>query len=99
LLLFFVLDSVSFFITPSSSLSNFLVSKSLLSVIWENEELGAKFKVYPIDEAPIPDDLKAKAREVHNEVVELAVEQDEEALMEYLVSCCCRFSAKYSCYP
>lgn len=56
----------------------------LTAVIWENEELGAKFKVWPLDEAPIPDDLKELARKTHAEVVELAVEQDEEALMDYL---------------
>jgi len=54
------------------------------AVIWENEELGAKFKVWPLDEAPIPDDLKALAATTRAEVIELAVEQDEEALMEYL---------------
>ena len=54
------------------------------AVIWENEELGAKFKVYPIDEAPIPDELKAKTKVVRAEVIELAVEQDEAVLMDYL---------------
>jgi len=54
------------------------------AVIWENEDLGAKFKVYPLADAPIPDELKAKTAEVRAQVIELAVEQDEEALMEYL---------------
>jgi len=54
------------------------------AVIWENEELGAKFKVWPIAEAPIPDELKEKAATYRSEMIELAVEQDEEALMEYL---------------
>jgi len=38
-------------------------------VIWENEELGAKFKVWPLDEAPIPDDLKALAAKTRAEVL------------------------------
>lgn len=54
------------------------------AVIWRDEELGAKFDIYPIDEAPIPDALKEKAKIYRAEVIELAVEQDEEALMEYL---------------
>eukprot|EP01037_Dinobryon_pediforme_P019071 gene19071-19425_t len=40
---------------------------ALTAVIWENEELGAKFKVWPLDEAPIPDDLKQLARKTHAE--------------------------------
>ena len=54
------------------------------AVIWENEELGAKFKVWPLAEAPISDELKAKAAVYRAETIELAVEQDEEVLMEYL---------------
>ena len=54
------------------------------AVIWENEELGAKFKVYPIAEAPVPDELKAKTAEYRARLVELAVEQDEEVLISYL---------------
>ena len=54
------------------------------AVIWENEELGAKFKIWPIAEAPIPDELKEKSKEYRSTLIELAVEQDEEALMAYL---------------
>ena len=54
------------------------------AVIWENEELGAKFKVWPIADAPIPDELKEKTKTYRAEVIELAVEQDEEVLMNYL---------------
>jgi len=54
------------------------------AVIWENEELGAKFKVWPIKDAPIPDELKEKTKTYRAEMIELAVEQDEEALLEYL---------------
>eukprot|EP00595_Chromulina_sp_UTEXLB2642_P002950 CAMPEP_0196764900 /NCGR_PEP_ID=MMETSP1095-20130614/7136_1 /TAXON_ID=96789 ORGANISM="Chromulina nebulosa, Strain UTEXLB2642" /NCGR_SAMPLE_ID=MMETSP1095 /ASSEMBLY_ACC=CAM_ASM_000446 /LENGTH=693 /DNA_ID=CAMNT_0042121707 /DNA_START=249 /DNA_END=2330 /DNA_ORIENTATION=+ len=72
---------------PIGSESNFVGVIDLIAntaIIWENEELGAKFKVYPIDEAPIDDELKAKAATYRAETIELAVEQDEEALMEYL---------------
>jgi elongation factor G len=54
------------------------------AVIWENEELGAKFKVWPLADAPVPEELKALAKKTRAEVIELAVEQDEEALMAYL---------------
>lgn len=54
------------------------------AVIWENEELGAKFKVWPLAEAPIPEELKTKAATYRAELVELAVEQDEETLLAYL---------------
>jgi len=58
----------------------------MTAVIWENEELGAKFKVWPLAEAPAPvdDALRAKAAEYRAQLVELAVEQDEEALLGYL---------------
>ena len=54
------------------------------AVIWENEELGAKFKVWPLADAPVPAELKEKAAKYRAELIELAVEQDEEALMNYL---------------
>jgi len=54
------------------------------AIIWDNEELGATFKVYPVAEAPIPQELKEKAVTYRSKLVELAVEQDEEALMSYL---------------
>jgi len=54
------------------------------AIIWDNEDLGATFKNYPVKEAPIPDDLKSKAAEYRNMIIELAVEQDEDALMAYL---------------
>ena len=41
-------------------------------------------QVWPIADAPIPDDLKKLAAETRAKVIELAVEQDEEALMAYL---------------
>lgn len=56
------------------------------AVIWDNEELGAKFKIYPLSEAPavVTADLKAKAASYRSKLIELAVEHDEEALMGYL---------------
>jgi len=49
------------------------------AIIWNDESLGAKFEV-----TDIPDDLKEKAEEYHEKLVELAVEQDEELLLGYL---------------
>jgi elongation factor G len=49
------------------------------ALIWRDEQLGAKF-----DELEIPDDLKAKAEELHTQLVEMAVEEDEELLSAYL---------------
>jgi elongation factor G len=49
------------------------------AVRWLDESLGAKFEV-----VEIPEDLKAKALEYRTSLVELAVEQDEEALEAYL---------------
>jgi len=58
------------------------------AIVWRGEDLGASFDVIPLDECndvPLVDDeLKAKAAEWHEKIVELAVEQDEEVLMEYL---------------
>ncbi len=45
---------------------------------------GAKFAVYPLAEAPIPDELKAQAAVYRTELVELAVEQDEAVMEAYL---------------
>jgi elongation factor G len=49
------------------------------ALIWHDEQLGAKF-----DEVEVPDDLKAKADELHTQLVEMAVEEDEELLGAYL---------------
>merc|ERR1711935_1250016 len=58
------------------------------AIVWRGEDLGASFDVIPLDECndvPLVDDeLKAKAEEWHEKLVELAVEQDEDVLMEYL---------------
>ncbi|MBN2675894.1 MAG: elongation factor G, partial [Alphaproteobacteria bacterium] len=49
------------------------------AIVWRGEDLGATFDI--ID---IPEDLKAKAAEYREKLVELAVEQDEKALEAYL---------------
>ena len=52
---------------------------SMKAVKWLDESLGAKYEV-----VEIPEDLKSKALEYRTSLVELAVEQDEEALEAYL---------------
>jgi elongation factor G len=49
------------------------------AVVWQNEDLGAKFDV--ID---IPTDLKEKADKYRKELVESAVEEDEKLMEAYL---------------
>jgi elongation factor G len=49
------------------------------ALIWHDEQLGANF-----DEVEIPADLKAKCEELHTQLVDMAVEQDEKTLEEYL---------------
>ncbi len=48
-------------------------------VVWQNEDLGAKFEY--ID---IPEDLKVKANEYRQNLVETAVEEDEKLMEAYL---------------
>ena len=47
-------------------------------VVWQNEDLGAKF-----DYVDIPDDLKDKAKEYRQNLVETA-EEDEKLMEAYL---------------
>ncbi|PUB11486.1 elongation factor G [Yoonia sediminilitoris] len=47
--------------------------------LWQGEDLGASWI-----KAPIRDSLKATADEWRNKLVEAAVEQDDDAMMEYL---------------
>jgi len=58
------------------------------AIVWRGEDLGASYDVIPLDECndiPLVDDeLKAKAAEYHEQLIETAVEQDEDVLMEYL---------------
>jgi elongation factor G len=67
---------------PIGSESEFVGVVDLLSmkaVRWLDESLGAKFEV-----VEIPEDLKSRSLEYRTSLVELAVEQDEEALEAYL---------------
>jgi len=47
--------------------------------VWHEEQLGAKF-----DEVAIPADIKEKCEELHTHLVEMAVEEDEQLLEQYL---------------
>ena len=49
------------------------------AIVWGGEELGAKFDI-----VDIPDDLKSKAEEYRANLIEMAVEQDDEAMEAYL---------------
>ena len=49
------------------------------ALVWGGEELGAKF-----DEVEIPAEYAAKAKEYREKLVELAVEQDDKLLADYL---------------
>lgn len=75
---------------PIGEEENFLGVIDLVAntaVIWKDEGLGASYDVYPLADAPsdqVSDELKATAAEYRAEMVELAVEQDEETMMEYL---------------
>ena len=48
-------------------------------VVWQNEDLGAKF-----DYVEIPEDLKEKANKYRQNLVETAVEEDEKLMEAYL---------------
>jgi len=52
---------------------------TMKAIIWRNENLGAEF-----DYVDIPDDLKERAAEYREKMIETAVEQDEAALEAYL---------------
>jgi elongation factor G len=49
------------------------------AIIWDEESLGAKFH-----DEPIPDDLKTKAEQYRNFLIEAAVELDDDAMAAYL---------------
>jgi elongation factor G len=52
---------------------------AMKALVWHDEQLGAKF-----DEVEIPEEYKAKAEELHTQLVEMAVEEDEKLLEAYL---------------
>src|SRR5262249_57333115 len=49
------------------------------AIIWLDESLGAKFEYHPI-----PDDLKDAAEAARQELIEIAVEQDDHVMEAYL---------------
>ena len=49
------------------------------AIIWLEETLGAKFEV-----VEIPDDMKEKAAEYRAKLIDMAVEQDDEAMQKFL---------------
>ncbi|MEE9434712.1 MAG: elongation factor G [Sphingorhabdus sp.] len=49
------------------------------SITWKNEDLGAEYSY-----GEIPDDLKDKAAEYRERLIELAVEQDDDVMEQYL---------------
>ena len=49
------------------------------AVIWKDESLGAEF-----EDAPIPADLVEKAAEYRKQLIEMAVEMDDDAMEAYL---------------
>ena len=76
---------------PIGSEGDFLGVIDLITmeaVVWRGEDLGASFDRIPLDECndiPLVDDeLKAKAAEWREKLVEIAVELDEDVLMAYL---------------
>lgn len=76
---------------PIGTESDFLGIIDLVTmeaVVWRGEDLGASFDRIPLDECDdiplVDDELKAKAKEWREKLVEVAVEVDEEALMAYL---------------
>lgn len=62
-----------------------LAKRRVQAVTWNGEELGANFDVTPLAESTLVDDeLKESAAEYHEQLVELAVEQDEDVMIAYL---------------
>jgi elongation factor G len=67
---------------PIGAESDFIGLVDLINergIVWKDENLGAEFEY--ID---IPDDLKDKAAEYREKLIELAVEQDDDAMEAYL---------------
>lgn len=65
--------------------TNNVNNNDVQAVTWNGEQLGANFDVTPLAESTLVDDeLKESAAKYHEELVELAVEQDEDVMMAYL---------------
>ena len=78
---------------PIGSEENFAGVVDLVTmeaVIWSGEEMGAKFDRFPVDEAPIDDDLKERAHEYRAELLDLLADQDEEVCFQFTI--CLRYA-------
>ncbi|HYB08902.1 MAG TPA: elongation factor G [Alphaproteobacteria bacterium] len=67
---------------PIGEESNFVGVVDLLrmrAIVWKDETLGAEFEF-----KEIPAELKDKAQQYHDQLVEIAVEQDDSAMEAYL---------------
>ena len=62
-----------------SSLKGLVDLVNQRSIIWSNEDLGASYEF-----GPIPDDMADEAAEYREKLIELAVEQDDDAMEAYL---------------
>lgn len=81
---------------PIGSESNFAGIIDLVAnkaVVWNSESLGAKFESFSLDDKDIrtlvpslSDELLSLAAAKREEMIELAIEQDEEIMLEYLES-------------
>jgi len=83
-----MLDSVPCVVQlPIGSEDNFKGVIDLVNMVaieYLSEDLGATWTETPIAEWDGDEELKEKAQQYHEELLELAVEQDEDALMAYL---------------
>ncbi len=70
---------IQFPIGSESSLSGLVDVVAMNSVVWDNDALGANFKI-----GPIPDDLMEKAVAARQYLIDNAVELDDEAMEAYL---------------
>jgi len=66
-------------IGSESALKGIVDLVRMKAVVWDNDGLGAKYQ-----DEEIPADLKAKAEEARNYMIESAVEMDDEAMEAYL---------------
>ena len=62
-----------------SSLKGIVDLVKMKGIVWKDETLGAEFEI-----TEIPQDLKESATKYRQELVELAVEQDEKLMEDYL---------------
>ena len=66
-------------LVPKQSLKAWLILVTMEEWLWEGEDLGASWI-----KAPIRDSLKDQADQWRNNIVEAAVEMDDDAMEAYL---------------